>query len=153
MKKVPEHVLVVFDEAYYELADSDEYPNGLDYLRDGRSNVIVMRTFSKAYGLAGIRLGYAVAVPEVIAALHTVKEPFAVSQLAPLEPVVTDDGERYLYFRGNDLSRDEVIKVRLSNLSSSGGFPLYVLWIIIAVVVAGMVVYVIRKTRKAGTDE
>jgi len=77
----------------------------------------------------------------------------AVSRLAPVEPVVTDTGERYLYFQGQNLSRDEVINVRLSNLSGSGGFPLYILWIIIAVVVAGIAVYVIRRTRKAGTDE
>jgi len=65
----------------------------------------------------------------------------AVSRLAPLEPVVTDTG-------GQNLSRDEVINVRLTNLSGGGGFPLFVLWIIIAVAVAGIAVYVIRRIRK-----
>jgi histidinol-phosphate aminotransferase len=97
MKKVPDHVLVVFDEAYYELADSDEYPNGLDYLRHGQSNVMVMRSFSKTYGLAGIRLGYAVAVPEVIAALHSVKEPFAVNQLAQAAGIAALDDMDFLH--------------------------------------------------------
>ncbi len=82
MDKVPGDVLVVFDEAYYELVASDEYPDTLDYIREGRSNVMIMRTFSKVYGLAGVRLGYAVAVPNVLAPLNRVKEPFAVNLLA-----------------------------------------------------------------------
>lgn len=82
LERVPDHVLVLFDEAYYELVASDEYPDTLAYVRDGRANVMVMRSFSKAYGLAGLRLGYALAAPEVLAALHRVKEPFAVNLLA-----------------------------------------------------------------------
>ncbi|MBA7703283.1 hypothetical protein ES703_112065 [subsurface metagenome] len=77
----------------------------------------------------------------------------AVSQLAPAEPVVVDTGERYIYFQGQNLSRNEVIKVCLSNLSGGGGFPLFILWVIIAVVVAGIAVYMVRRTRKVGTDE
>lgn len=82
MEKVPDHVLVVFDEAYYEFVDSDEYPDSLKYIWEGRNNVMIMRTFSKVYGMAGIRLGYAMAVPEILAPLNRVKEPFAVNLLA-----------------------------------------------------------------------
>jgi len=82
MERVPDHALVIFDEAYYELVDSDAYPETLDYVREGRANVLVMRTFSKIFGLAGVRLGYAMGVPEVLAPLNRVKEPFAVNLLA-----------------------------------------------------------------------
>jgi histidinol-phosphate aminotransferase len=75
-------VLVIFDEAYYEMVDDEAYPDTLAYVREGRSNVMVMRTFSKILGLAGIRLGYAVAVPELLAPLNRIKEPFAVNLLA-----------------------------------------------------------------------
>ncbi len=79
---VPEHVLVVFDEAYYHFVDASDYPDSLAYVRAGRPNVIVLRTFSKAYGLAGIRLGYGIGQAEVLAPIKTVKEPFAVNLLA-----------------------------------------------------------------------
>ena len=82
MERVPDDVLVVFDEAYYELVDSDVYPETLAYVREGRANVMVLRTFSKIFGLAGVRLGYAIAVPEVLAPVNRVKEPFAVNLLA-----------------------------------------------------------------------
>jgi histidinol-phosphate aminotransferase len=82
MSRVPDSVLVVFDEAYYELVDSDDYPDTVEYLRQGRENVIIMRTFSKVYGLAGIRLGYAIGLPGVLAPLNRAKESFAVNLLA-----------------------------------------------------------------------
>jgi histidinol-phosphate aminotransferase len=82
MDQVPDRTLVVFDEAYYELVASDEYPDTLAYIREGRPNVMILRTFSKVYGLAGIRLGYGVATPEVLDPLERVKEPFAVNRLA-----------------------------------------------------------------------
>jgi histidinol-phosphate aminotransferase len=82
LDRVPDHVLVVFDEAYYELVDSDQYPETIDYVRQGRENVILLRTFSKVYGLAGLRLGYGVAMPSVLAPLNQVKDSFPVNQLA-----------------------------------------------------------------------
>ncbi len=82
MARVPAHVLVIFDEAYYEFVDADDYPETLRYVHEGRANVMVMRTFSKVYGLAGLRLGYALAPAEVLAPMNKVKEPFAVNLLA-----------------------------------------------------------------------
>lgn len=81
MNNVPEHVLVVFDEAYIEFADDPDCPDGLEYFKAGR-NVMVMRTFSKIFGLAGLRIGYGIAAPEVISALNKVRAPFNVNSLA-----------------------------------------------------------------------
>ena len=80
--RVPDHVLVVLDEAYYELVDSDDYPDSMKYIREERENVMILRTFSKVYGLAGIRLGYAIAMPSVLAPLNRAKEAFSVNLLA-----------------------------------------------------------------------
>ncbi len=82
MGAVPEDVLVIFDEAYYEFVDSPDYPKTTEYVHAGRKNVMVMRTYSKVYGLAGVRLGYAIADPDVLAPLNKIKEPFAVNILA-----------------------------------------------------------------------
>ena len=90
---LPEHVLVVLDEAYYEYVDSPDYPDGVEYVKQGR-NVVVTRTFSKAYGLAGLRVGYAIADPELIGYLWQVKEPFSVtrqSQVAALAALSDQD--------------------------------------------------------------
>jgi histidinol-phosphate aminotransferase len=82
MARVPDRVLVVLDEAYYELVDSDDYPDSMKYIREERENVMILRTFSKVYGMAGIRLGYAIAMPSVLAPLNRAKEAFAVNLLA-----------------------------------------------------------------------
>lgn len=78
---VPEHVLVVLDEAYREFITDPDVPDGLALARD-RRNVAMMRTFSKAYGLAGARAGYLVAPPEVAAGVRKVAIPFSVNRLA-----------------------------------------------------------------------
>lgn len=92
--RVPEHVLVVFDEAYYEFVESEEFPDSVGYIRGGRQNVLVLRTFSKAYGLAGVRLGYAVGDAETLGPLLRVKEPFAVNLMAQAAGVAAlEDGE------------------------------------------------------------
>ncbi len=89
---VPLHVLVVLDEAYREFVTDPEVPDGLTLL-DAHPNLVVLRTFSKAYGLAGMRVGYGIAAnPAIAAALKQVQVPFAVSHvaqqaaLASLEP-------------------------------------------------------------------
>ncbi len=81
IEKVPEQVAVVVDEAYFEYVDLDDYPNALDWL--GRfPNLIVTRTFSKIYGLAGLRLGYAVSSPELCDLFNRVRQPFNGNSLA-----------------------------------------------------------------------
>lgn len=78
---VPADVLVVMDEAYLHFNDQPETAVGVDLFRR-HSNVVVLHTFSKAYGLAGLRLGYAIGAPELIAGLRKVAIPFAVTALA-----------------------------------------------------------------------
>jgi len=78
---VPADVLVVLDEAYNEFVRDAEVPDGIELYRD-RSNVCVLRTFSKAYGLAGLRVGFAIAHEPVAEALRQTAVPFGVSQLA-----------------------------------------------------------------------
>ncbi|MFB7662802.1 histidinol-phosphate transaminase [Kitasatospora sp. NPDC056138] len=78
---VPGDVLVVLDEAYIEFIRDEEVPNGIDLYRD-RPNVCVLRTFSKAYGLAGLRVGFAIAHEPVATALRKTAVPFGVSQIA-----------------------------------------------------------------------
>ncbi len=81
LDRVPERCLVFLDEAYFEFAVSrKDYPDGTTLL--GRPNVIVARTFSKAYGLSGLRIGYAFADADVAKALNKVREPFNVNSLA-----------------------------------------------------------------------
>jgi histidinol-phosphate aminotransferase len=84
MERVPDEVLVVFDQAYYEYAQRPEYADGMEYLRLGRENVIVLRTFSKVYGMAGLRLGYGIAHPSIVACLREAGERFPVNQAAQL---------------------------------------------------------------------
>ncbi|MCC3652772.1 histidinol-phosphate transaminase [Streptomyces sp. S07_1.15] len=81
LDRVPSDVLVVLDEAYREFIRDEEVPDGIEVYRD-RPNVCVLRTFSKAYGLAGLRVGFAVAHEPVAAALRKTAVPFGVSQLA-----------------------------------------------------------------------
>jgi len=81
MSAVPDGVVVCFDEAYVELLPPERQPDTLKYVREGR-NAVVLRTFSKAYGLAGLRVGYAVAPPECIALLNRARQPFNVNAMA-----------------------------------------------------------------------
>lgn len=78
---LPPRVLPVLDEAYFEFVEDPKFPNGIDYFREGR-NVVVLRTFSKIYGLAGCRIGYAVASKEIVGAINKVRDPFNVNLLA-----------------------------------------------------------------------
>jgi histidinol-phosphate aminotransferase len=78
---VPEDVLVVFDEAYREFVTDPEVPDGLVAYGD-RPNVVMLRTFSKAWGLAGLRVGFLVGPPEVAAAVRKVVTPFSTSAAA-----------------------------------------------------------------------
>ncbi len=78
---LPEHVAAVLDEAYVELLPPRLQPDVLRYVRE-RRNVFVLRTFSKAHGLAGLRIGYAIAPPEGIALLNRVRQPFNVNAMA-----------------------------------------------------------------------
>ena len=81
-ERVPEHVLTVLDEAYFEYVENPDYPNGIDeYFRRGR-RTLVLRTFSKIYGLAGLRVGYGVGPAAVVTAIGKVRNAFEINQTA-----------------------------------------------------------------------
>jgi histidinol-phosphate aminotransferase len=94
IKKVPKDKIIVLDNAYQEYVDNPEdYVSGLDEIQAGE-NVVVLRTFSKVYGLAGLRVGYAMAKPEIISILNRVKAPFNVTRIgqrAALASLENDD--------------------------------------------------------------
>ncbi len=112
---VPDDVLIVIDEAYGEFVDDPDCVDGIEFAR-GRDNVVVLRTLSKAYGLAGLRVGFAVAAPAVTAALRKVGIPFAVNTIAQAAAVAALDAEVEVSARCA-LVRDERSRVRDALLS------------------------------------
>ena len=95
ISRVPEHVLVVCDEAYYEFAEDPDYPQTIPYL-EKFPNLMILRTFSKAMGLAGVRVGYAIAHPEIIRVLNKVKDPFPVNRLAQVGALASLDDHEFI---------------------------------------------------------
>jgi histidinol-phosphate aminotransferase len=95
---VPRNVLVVLDEAYREFIRDPETVDGAEVYRD-RPNVVVLRTFSKAYGLAGFRIGYAIAHPPVVAAIRKCALPFGVSHIAQAAAIASLQAEDELLDR------------------------------------------------------
>ncbi|MEU7163342.1 histidinol-phosphate transaminase [Streptomyces morookaense] len=95
LDRVPSDVLVVLDEAYIEFIRDENVPNGIDLYRD-RPNVCVLRTFSKAYGLAGLRVGFAIAHEPVAAALRKTAVPFGVSHVAQEAAIASLRSEKAL---------------------------------------------------------
>jgi histidinol-phosphate aminotransferase len=110
LSRLPGRVIVILDEAYGDFAEDPLGPRGLDYVKKGKQ-LIVLRTFSKVYGLAGLRIGYALARKDLTDCLYQVREPFPVNRLAQVAAVAAlndedhasrsiqliHDGKRYLY--------------------------------------------------------
>jgi histidinol-phosphate aminotransferase len=103
LDRVPDDVLVVIDEAYREFVADADVPDGIAVAREawgrGRHNVAVLRTFSKAYGLAGLRVGYCVAPADVTAAVRKTFVPFGVSSVAQVAAIASLDAEDELMVR------------------------------------------------------
>jgi histidinol-phosphate aminotransferase len=95
LARVPANVLVVLDEAYIEYAEGDELPDGLQYL-SRYENLLVSRTFSKAYGLASLRVGYALSSAQIADVLNRVRQPFNVNSLALAAACAALDDADYL---------------------------------------------------------
>jgi histidinol-phosphate aminotransferase len=95
LERIPDSVPVALDEAYFEYVEDPESPDGLRYLKEGR-NVIVLRTFSKIYGLAGLRIGYAMADREFVDAMNRVREPFNTNLPAQAAALAALDDEAHL---------------------------------------------------------
>jgi histidinol-phosphate aminotransferase len=109
LDRTPESVLVVVDEAYVEFVTDPESTRGLDLLTD-RPNLVVLRTFSKAYGLAGFRVGYCVAEAGVAAAVRSVSLPFGVSVAAQAAVLASLEAEPALLTRVQQIvsARDDL---------------------------------------------
>src|SRR3989442_2099905 len=95
MARIPERTIVVFDEAYIEFAQGPDFPDSLAYMKQGRK-VAVLRTFSKAASLAGLRAGYGVADPDAIALLNRIRPPFNVNSLAQAAALAALDDESHV---------------------------------------------------------
>lgn len=95
MKELPEHVLLVLDEAYAEYITAPKYPNSMDYHKAGR-NVFILRTFSKVYGLAGLRVGYGIARPEILQTIGKVRTPFNVNRPAQAAAIAALDDRAHV---------------------------------------------------------
>lgn len=110
MERVPAHVVVVVDEAYFEYVTHADYPDSLDYLHE-KKNILALRTFSKIYGLAGLRIGYGITTPEIADYLNKVRQPFNTNSLAQIGALaaladrkhveksiaINNEGKQFLY--------------------------------------------------------
>src|SRR5467141_316784 len=95
MARVPERTIVIFDEAYIEFAMGADFPDTFSYIRQGRK-VIVLRTFSKAASLAGLRVGYGVADADAISLMNRIRQPFNVNSLAQAAALAALEDENHV---------------------------------------------------------
>jgi histidinol-phosphate aminotransferase len=125
-QKVPDRVLIILDEAYYEFSkEIEDYPDSMSYRYD---NVITLRTFSKAYGLAGLRIGYGFAHRELIGNLMKVKVPFEPSMLAQSAAAAALEDQQFLSqtlnlnTNGLQYLSDELRKLNVETIPSAANF-------------------------------
>jgi len=94
LKSIPKNILVFFDEAYFDFAPSD-FPKTFDFLKK-RGNIIISRTFSKVYGLAGLRIGYAVTTEAIANMLNKIREPFNINRFAQVAALAAVKNDKFL---------------------------------------------------------
>jgi histidinol-phosphate aminotransferase len=97
LEAIPPHIVVVLDEAYIEFVRDGDTPSGFDYVHRQGPYVIVARTFSKAHGLAGLRIGYGVMEPSIADYLHRVRQPFNTGTLSQVAALAALDDEEFLH--------------------------------------------------------
>ncbi len=130
LEKLPDPVLAVFDEAYFELVPDEAKADILKHIRADRENIIVLRTFSKAYGLAGLRLGYGIAHEKLITLLNHARQPFNVNAMAlAAARAALDDHEhiertRDMVFQGLELFAEKLSLLGVEFLPSFANFIL-----------------------------
>ncbi len=95
ISRLPSDIILILDEAYYEFVTDKDFPNSLDYLNSGK-NVVILRTFSKIYGLAGLRIGYGIAPENLNVYMNKVRQPFNVNSLAQIAAMAALDDEEHL---------------------------------------------------------
>ncbi|MBE9562612.1 MAG: histidinol-phosphate transaminase [Proteobacteria bacterium] len=112
LELIPSNIIVVLDEAYYEYAcKNPDYPNSLNWLKT-YPNLVITRTFSKAYGLAGLRVGYSISHPQIANLLNRVRQPFNVNNLALVAGKVALNDSNYLQ---NSVDLNQVGMQQLEN--------------------------------------
>jgi histidinol-phosphate aminotransferase len=121
MARIPEEVIVVFDEAYYEYVRSRDFPDSVGYVKQGR-NAIVLRTFSKIYGLAGLRIGYGLTTQEIAGYLNRVRPPFNANSLAQKAALAALEDEEHVA-QSRAMNETEITRVR-AGLVALGFQPL-----------------------------
>jgi histidinol-phosphate aminotransferase len=116
LRELPAGVIAVVDEAYFEFGTAADYESAL-HMRDLRERLLVLRTFSKAYGLAGLRLGYAIGKPELISYLQRVRVPFNASSLAQAAALAALDDQSHIERAvSNNAAQAQILGVGLSEL-------------------------------------
>src|SRR5713101_570988 len=129
MARVPDKVIVVFDEAYFEFAQGPDFPDSLGFMKHGRK-VVVLRTFSKAASLAGLRVGYAIADPDCVSLLNRIRQPFNINSLAQVAALAAleDDSHILECLRMNEAGRhflcDEFTSMGVKYVPSRANFIL-----------------------------
>ena len=96
LKKVPDRVIVAMDEAYFEFVEKKDYPDTLKLIKQGKRNLVTIRTFSKIYGLAGLRIGYGIADEEIVALMNRVRQPFNTNSLAQVAAMAALDDKAHI---------------------------------------------------------
>jgi histidinol-phosphate aminotransferase len=128
IKELPDEAILVVDEAYDTFIDVDDFPITSKFIKN--KNVIVLKTFSKAYGLAGLRIGYSIASPELIGCMEKARQPFNVNSLAQKAAIAAlDDGKflektRRVILEGKNFIYDSLNKLGLSYVPSVANFIL-----------------------------
>jgi len=109
--KIPKDVLIVFDEAYNEYIHDEAFPDTLSMMKD-HPNIVLFRTFSKMYGLASLRIGYAVGDPKVIEMMNRIRNPFNVSSIAQVAAIAALDDEDFVKesYQLNDAAKQYTYK-------------------------------------------
>jgi histidinol-phosphate aminotransferase len=122
LEKLPDGILVIFDEAYAEFVTDDNFISGLELIKKGWPNVVVLRSFSKAYGLAGLRLGYGFLPEELAEAVNRIREPFNVNLVAQYAALAAlEEEEEYARIRSEVIFERERLEERLKQ----EGFKVY----------------------------
>lgn len=127
MSKVPDNVIVVLDEAYGDYSEINGYPDGLKYVAAGK-NLVILKTFSKIYGLAALRIGYGIAKPEIINYLHMAKMPFNVNRIGQLAALAALSDDKFFKesIENNDRGKEylyaELKKMGLKFLKTQANF-------------------------------
>ena len=96
IKQVPDDVLCVIDEAYYEVMPKDKQLDLIKHINSGKENLLILRTFSKGYGLAGLRIGYGIGSSSLITKLNKIRQPFNVNAMAQSAALAALDDDEYI---------------------------------------------------------